>query len=415
MPGDKINILFLMIQMAMGGAERLVYNLARHIDRDRFAPSIGWFVQDEPLKEFEELGIPLYYIPKRKRFDWEAMSRIAQIVRTQSIDVVNAHHFMPFFYAYYGAKVVNNAGLVYTEHSGNDILLVTGKWRPIGRYLLKRSDAAVGVSEAVSRTIGAHFGLPPGKIHTIENGVDLSLFSREKGGKVHPGSRFGFPPTDVIVGIVANFRKIKNHLFLLKAFREVEKEKRGVKLVLAGQGFPGDPESTEQVIRDFIRENGLEDNVLLLGYRPDVHELLRMMDIFCLVSYREGLPISLIEGMASGLPILGTNAEGIREVVDPDENGLVVEPDDVPGLTQALHRLIGDSDLRRRMGESSRRKAEAQYSLRRCIEETERLFISAYPRALPGIGNAGGGCAAAVRNTVNPRAPESNGPRRVMV
>ena len=99
-----------------------------------------------------------------------------------------------------------------------------------------------------------------------------------------------------------------------------------------------------------------------------------MMDIFCLVSYKEGLPISLIEGMASGLPILGTNVEGIRDIVVPDENGLVVEPDDVRGLTQALHRLIGDSDLRRRMGESSRRKAEAQYSMRRCIEETERLF-----------------------------------------
>ena len=386
MPEEKINLLFLIMQMAMGGSEQLVYRLVKNIDHNLFAPSVGWFFQEKPLKEFEELRIPLYFIPKRKRFDWDTMNRIGRIVRENSIDVINAHHFMSFFYAYYGAKVANSAKLVYTEHSENDVLRVTGKWKPIGRYLLKRSDAAVGVSEAVSKTIGAHFRIRSEKIHTIENGVDLSLFSQDKEEKIRLRSRFGFPPTDILVGIVANFRKNKNHIFLLKAFHEVAKERSDVKMVIVGQGFPGDPESSEQAIMDFIRENGLKDGVRLLGYRTDVHELLRMIDIFCLVSYKEGMSISLIEAMACGLPVVGTNVEGIRGVIDPDENGFIVEPDDVPGLTHALNRMIGDSGLRHRMGESSRQYATERYSLRRCVKETEQLFLSCISASAFGVG-----------------------------
>jgi glycosyltransferase involved in cell wall biosynthesis len=384
-PTDRrIGVLFVMIQMAMGGSERLILNLVRNLDRRIFRPSIAWFAEGRVLPEFQELGVPLHGIPKRRRFDWTTMRRLAAIIRTHQIDVVNAHHFMPCFYAYYGTKIANRARLVYTEHSEADVLAARGRWQTIGGCMLRASDVAIGISPRVSQTLQSHFGLNPRSIHTIENGVDVRVFGDGAIDRDILRQQLGFSAQDVIIGTVANFRRNKNHVFLLKAFNEVAQRRPDVKLVLVGQGFPGDPENSEQEIARFIQSVGLSRSVRMLGYRSDVHDLLRMLDVFCLVSYKEGLPLSLIEAMASGLPVVGTDIEGIRAVVEPETNGLLASPDDIPGLVSALHRLAADPALRQRMGQAARRRATEKYSLTRCVQETQDLFLSLVPdRTLP--------------------------------
>jgi len=102
--------------------------------------------------------------------------------------------------------------------------------------------------------------------------------------------------------------------------------------------------------------------------------------VFCLVSYKEGLPLSLIEAMASGLPVIGTDIDAIRSVVREGVNGLLVQPDDVPQLAQALTQLVEDADVRQRMGEESQQLARGKYSLTRCIADTQETFLSISPR-----------------------------------
>jgi len=376
----RINVLFLMIQMGMGGSERLILNLVRHLDRRVFSPSVGWFMGVRPLKEFEELGVPLFNIPKVKRVDWSAMRQIGRIVADHRIDVINAHHFMSCFYAYYGTKIVNRAKLVYTEHSKSDVLAAAGKWKTVGRRLLGSCDAVVGVSEPVSRTLESHFRVRRERVHTIENGVDLDLFRKPVEDRARARERLGFSPREVLIGHVANFRHNKNHLFLIRAFHQIASRRSDITLVLVGQGFAGDPENSEPEITIYLREHGLEGRVRLMGYRPDVHELLGILDVFCLVSYTEGLPLSLIEAMASGLPVVGTDIDGIHGLVEPERSGLLVSPDDVPGLTLALERLIDSESLRQGMGMTSRRLATEKYSLKRCVDDTQRLFLSTLPR-----------------------------------
>jgi glycosyltransferase involved in cell wall biosynthesis len=214
-------------------------------------------------------------------------------------------------------------------------------------------------------------------VHTIENGVDLSLFGdRDERRSEALRKSLNLSNEDFVIGHVANFRRNKNHLFLLRALRELATIHTNVRLVLVGQGFAGDPENSEPEVRQFVREHDLGQSVRILGYRDDVHDLLAAFDVFCLVSYKEGLPLSVIEAMAAGLPIVGTDIDGIRQALRPEVNGLVAAPDDVQGLTSALARLAGDETLRRRMGEASRRLAGAQYSLDRCVRQTEQLFLS---------------------------------------
>jgi L-malate glycosyltransferase len=388
-PADRVRVLFVMIQMAMGGSERLIHNLCRSLDRRVFEPSIAWLTPDPPLPEFESLDVPLYCVPKRNRFDWHAIRALAAIIRRHRIDVVNAHHFLPFFYAYYGAQFANRAALLYTEHAVADVLAIDGRWRTVGGLMLRSAAGAVGVSAAVSEVLQTHFQLDSQRVHTIDNGVDLDMFGQHVRARSTLRTELGLSRDDVVIGHLANFRRNKNHLFLLRAFQRVVRERPEAKLVLVGRGQPGDPENSEAETRDFIERERLGRSVFVLGYRSDVDQFLGMLDLFCLVSYREGLPLSLVEAMATGLPVVGTDVAGIRDVIQPEINGLTVASDDVPALARALQRLVVDAALRQRFGHASRRLAEDKYSLTRCVHQTEEMFRSLVPgRPVPVLARA---------------------------
>jgi glycosyltransferase involved in cell wall biosynthesis len=124
--------------------------------------------------------------------------------------------------------------------------------------------------------------------------------------------------------------------------------------------------------------------VKILGYRADVHDLLRGFDVFGLVSYKEGLPLSVIEAMAAGLPVLVTDIEAMKGIVRHGVNGSLVAPDDVDGLATALRQLATDAALRQRMGGQGRELAHGRYSFARCLSHTEALLASAASRRALG-------------------------------
>lgn len=378
----RINVLFVIMQMGMGGSERLVHNLALHMDRGAFNPSIAWFKGDRALKDFEDLGVPLYRIPKKDGFDFQAMRRLAGIIREHRIDIVNAQHFMPTVYSYYGSKTTKAKRLLYTVHSEWELDRIPPGWAGIGKYLFRGIDF-IGVTAKVSAAARKKFNLDPARVHTIRNGVDLNAFSKNGKRRLLRKS-LGLNEEEMVIGMVANFKSVKNHIFLLKAFRELVKLKSEARLLLVGQGFKGDDDNTEEEIRGFIAQNGLGSKTVILGYRKDVPELLQAMDIFCLTSQKEGLPISLIEAMASGLAVVGTDVEGIRDVILHDRNGLLVESGGVDGLKAALQSLIENDLLRQRFARESRRLATDDYSLTRCVDEYQDLFLSITGASRPG-------------------------------
>jgi glycosyltransferase involved in cell wall biosynthesis len=371
----KINVLFVMLQMEMGGSERLVHSLACALDRSRFTPSIAWFQGERILPEFLDLDIPLHHVPKAKRVDWRAMRTIGSLIRERNIHIVNAHHFMPMVYSFYGSKIKNRARLVYTEHSEWEIEKISWKWRAAGRRLLRRADAVIGVSKPVATRLQDTFDTHSAKTFSIVNGVNHEAF-RGDGKPDALKKELGIAGSDRVIGTVANFKKIKNHLFLLRAFKEIVSRRKTVKLLLIGRGFDNDPDNTEPQILKFIEDNALAGKVILAGYRSDIPALLGVMDIFCLTSFKEGLPISLIEAMAAGIPAVGADAEGIRDTIVPGRSGFLVSPDDERGLTSALLRLLQDESLRRNMGGESVILARDRYSLEECAKRYQDLFIS---------------------------------------
>ena len=375
MPSNKINVLFVIMYVQIGGIERLVYNLSRDLDRKIFNPYIAWFEGEEICKEFIDINIPLFHVPKIKRLDLRTMRRLEEIIFRNNIQIVNVHGFMNMIYSFYGAKVKNKRKLVYTVHSDWEIQKTDWKWRFISIILFKFIDSIVCVNPNFLKSIERKFYVNTDKNIAIPNGVNLASFS-EKRNNYHLRYKLGLQENDIVIGQIANFKKIKNHMMLLKAFNNVIKKNTLVKLLLIGQGFKNDYENTEKDIVDYIKDQGIENNVLLLGFRSDIPELLNIMDFVCLTSIKEGLPLCLIEAMAASLPLVGTNVEGIKDVIVHNKNGFLIESNDITGLEKAMNVLIRDKILRHKFGCESKKIANDKYSLEQCIDSYQNLFLS---------------------------------------
>lgn len=364
-----------MIQMKAGGAEKLVYEIISEIDRSKFEPSIAWFKDFDMIESFKKLNIPLYYVPKRKRIDFQAMYKLSKIIRQNNIQIINAHHLMPLVYSYYSFLVSHNVKLVYTEHSMWEIETRPFKWNLATKYMLRKASAIIGVSPEISNYMREKYKINTEKVHYVRNGVKVKNFSMAYGKKLSI-DELKDQQNKIKIVMVANFRRNKNHIFLLNAFKELHEQNKNVHLVFIGQGFNADLENSEDLIRKKIMDLGLNENVSLLGYRDNIPELLSLMDIACLTSDKEGLPISLIESMAAGLPVVGTNVEGINSVIVDNYNGFLVEPNNIKNCYEVLKKLSEKKNMREIFGERSKKLALEKFNFDNCILKYQKLFTS---------------------------------------
>ena len=369
------NILFVLPDLKQGGSEKVVYNLISKLDRLLFRSKIAWF-HDKKYAPFDTLqDVPMFFIDKKPGFDLKAIHYVSHIIEKEKIDIINPHHFMPLFYSFYGSKIRHQRKLVYTEHSVWEAERLSGVWKRIGKAMFACSDVVIGVSPEVTEYLREKYGLSTHKALSIVNGIDTEFFTPgPKNGPLR--YKLGFDESHILIGMVGNFRRVKNHEFLVRSFGRIAAEFSNVRLVLVGQGFPDDPEGTEKEIKKLVQEMELSDQVRLLGYRKDVLDILQILDIFCLTSYREGLPLSAIEAMAAGLPVVGTQTDGIRVVVNPGRNGFLVTVNDEEELANALESLVSNQALRIEMGNAAREDAEKFFGLSRCADEYKHLFSS---------------------------------------
>jgi glycosyltransferase involved in cell wall biosynthesis len=373
----KLNILFVIPQLEKGGSETLVYNIASLLDRKLFNVSLAYFQYygNEKFRSvFQEQSIRLHHIPRNRSADYSAMRIMERIVRENNIHIVNAHHFVSMVYSFYACKIAHRRRLVYTEHSSWEVEKVPLKWRVMGRLLLRQLDCVMGISDDVTQTLKTIFHLRDKNTLTIRNGVDID----NKGGMRDARSirnEFGLAENMKVIAMVANFRKVKNHLMLLRGFRELLNDIENVKLLLIGQGTVDDLENSEDDVRSYLEEYNLHDKVILTGHRNDVNALLSIADVFCLTSFKEGLPISMLEAMSSGLPLVGTNVQGIRDVVMNGKNGFIVELCDHLALKDSLLKILTNNQLRRSFGHVSRRIVLDSYSINNCAHQYQNLFL----------------------------------------
>jgi glycosyltransferase involved in cell wall biosynthesis len=202
-------------------------------------------------------------------------------------------------------------------------------------------DGIIAISEGVRKVL-LNSGIPPALITVIPSGIDFSPF-HEVTSRDFLRREFSFAPDDYLVGIVAALEDHKGHTYLIQATKIIREQAPKIKLIVVGTG------SLRIALDHQVRDLGVEDIVFFLGFRKDVPRILASLDLFVLSSHLEGLGTSLLDAMASRLPVVATEAGGIPEVVISGRTGLLVPPRDPAALAQAVLKLYRDRPLAARM------------------------------------------------------------------
>lgn len=349
MAPERTRILYLNHCMAMGGIENMIVDFTRLLPRDEFEPHVGVFEGGGSLEAvLGEERVPVHRLNKREGIDPGLVLRLRRLLRRERIRVIHSQNYSAWLYACVAARGLRGMTHVHTEHSGVESFR---RRYAAERWLSRFTTVVVAVSRHVHDVMIHEIGISPRRVRLIYNGVDTARFAPRAPVREAVRRALGMAPDTVVIGIVARLAPIKNHELLLRAFAGLSGEpERVARLAIVGDG----PERA--ALERLAQELGIGGRVAFLGERRDTPELLNAFDLYSLTSISEGMNLTLLEAMASGLPVVATGVGGNTEIVREGETGYLVPSADADAMQQRLRRLVLDSAQRARMGSAGRER-----------------------------------------------------------
>jgi glycosyltransferase involved in cell wall biosynthesis len=352
-----IRIVHIMTSFGIGGAEQLVLDLCRRLDRGRFEPIVVAVVDGGAMRpEFHDVGIPTEVVGKTTKIGLRTIQRLTEFLKAERPQIVHTHLFGGDAWGRIAAIRAGVPHIISTEHNINcDEGFIK---RLVKRRLARDTERIVAVSDAVRAQSLRVDRIPSEKLVVIPNGVDLERF--------RPTER---PPRDLVqILSVGRLVPQKGHDVLLDAFAVLRDALPRARLSIIGDG-PLRPHLEEQ-----IRAYRIADRVQLLGLHRDLPTFYGRADIAVFPSRWEGLGLAAIEASACGLPIIASAVGGFHEVIRDQETGVLVSPEEPKLLAEAITELVCDRARRILMGHAGRRHVERHFDIRKVVERYERLY-----------------------------------------
>jgi glycosyltransferase involved in cell wall biosynthesis len=352
---SRLRIAHVTLGLATGGQERLLLDFARHVDNDRFALVIVSLTDRGALADaLEAHGARVLTLHASGGVRPGLIVRLKRLFQSEQIDLVHTHDDRPLIYA---APAARWAGcrVIHTQHHGK-LPNVGGNQELLVRWAGRLAHAFITVSRDAAR----HYvdsGLPPGRVRTIWNGIDLDAFP-------YKGPSRGGPTV-----AVARLSPEKNIANLLRAAALVRDADPEFRLEIAGDG------PCREDLVQLAQDLNLGMAVRFLGEVRDIPALLGRSQMFVLPSKSEGISLTLLEAMACGLPVVATRVGGNPEVVIDGETGFLVPSDDSPALARAILTMRQDGAKAAQMGRSGRRRAEECFDIRGMVAQYEQLYL----------------------------------------
>ena len=359
----SLRVVHIVSSLKVGGMEHFVVRLASRQQAAGLCASV-LALQGGPLgEEAASLGIETVILGGRSRV--LRVFKAISALRRLNPDIVHGHNATSLQYALL-AKRFTRAKVVITCHGRGK-----ADHREPAPDLWARVDRVVCVSEAVARE--APSAVPKERLCVIRNGVDTAAPTQ---GPEAVRRALGLG-TEFIAVIVARIDALKGHETLLRAWADILRAHPSAVLLVVGDGH--ERQAMEKLAADLGIAPAGEGTggVRFLGFRSDVADLLAAVDLFVLPSLSEGLPLSILEAMTHGLPIVATDVGGIPELITDGVEGLLVTPKDAPGLARAIGRMAASGELRSMLGNKGRQRAKSDFS----FEEMLRRYDAVY-RAL---------------------------------
>ena len=304
----------------------------------------------------------VYELPMKGDLDLGLISRLRRIIRSEQADLVHLHSRR-------GADVLGGiAARLEKTHCVLSRRVDNPESRLVVAMKYRLYDRVITISNGIRQVLISE-GVPMDKVICVHSAVDADRFDRaaERDWFLR---EFDLPVTARVLGVIAQLIPRKGHRYLLAALPDVLAAYPDVHVLLFGKG-PLQDELQRQ-----ITDQGLQGRVHLGGFRDDIERILPCLYGVVHPADMEGLGVALLQAAASGVPLIGTDAGGIPEIVRNDQNGILVPPGDVPGLRAALLRLLDDDAQARRWGDAGKQIVRNEFSIEAMVEGNCRVYRS---------------------------------------
>lgn len=357
----KPTVLYVTLSLDIGGLEVLLVELLQKIEKERYNLCVCALQKEGMLKaELERLGIPVYTIPKKEGIDYFLPFKLKALIKQIQADIVHTHNSTPWIYTAAAISLLNaKTHLIHTKHSNLDADKT--QLQKAERFASKVTGYIIADSQSVIDFMVEKQNIAQDKIRLIYNGIDVDKFNLAVPHRQDNIKR---------IGIVARLVPVKDHKNLLEGFTLLSRKLPDVELVIIGDG-PLKDKLTAQV-----KQLRLESRVKFLGSRRDIPELLQQLDVFVLCSIDEGMPISLLEAMAAGLPVVATSVGGNREIIIENETGLLIPPQNPEALAEAMLRILTNEPLASAMSKEAVRVVAERFSINKMVQGYTSLYGS---------------------------------------
>ena len=308
-------------------------------------------------------------LPLRNALDVPSAHELERFVRRQRIEVVHAHMARDYSLASYAARRNRHAKFVATRH-------VLFQLNRLHRHTLARAARVIAVSSAVAKELRAQRILSESQIAVIPNGIDVDRFARACKGfdRAQFLRAMGLAPDCLLVGSIGELRTLKRHDDFIRAAGLIVKQFPKTEFVLAGLDTSASGEVRKQLER-LVVELELKDCFYFLGWLDDADKLLCAMDVFVSASETESFGLAIVEAMAAATAVVATKTEGALEVVEDQKTGLLAPIGDVDRIAESVCALLANTEKRREMGARAQEAANTRFSLKRMVDEIERIYL----------------------------------------
>jgi len=363
-----MRVLHLISSGGMYGAENVIAALARDLQDMGHFVKVGVFSnghrpENEVINQFRERGLEVVSIPCRGRVDFSTVRAICKISGDMGAQIVHCHGYKADIYGYLACRRLG-IRTIATCHLWTGATAAVRVYDFLDALFLRCFDRVVAVSAAIAEEARRR-GIPEAKVTTIDNGVDLSRLALAA-----PTLRHEIGQDDrILVGAIGRLVTQKGFDYFLRAAAEIVKQFPSALFVVVGDG----PERAS--LEQLATELGVDKNVVFTGSRKDMPGVYASLDIFVLSSRDEGMPIVLLEAMASGRPVVATDVGAVSKLVLPgNTTGLLVRPNDTRELTDAIMSLLRAPDLRERLGKHGQDLVQTRFSSRTMTNEYARVY-----------------------------------------
>lgn len=363
-------VLHIRSSSGFYGAESVLITLLNELSKYgkevHLAVIENYINQNRDLIEYaKQKNINTVEIPCTRRFDFNSIQKLVEFARENQVNCVHTHDYKSHLYGLLVAKRLNLPCFA-TLHGwvGNTTSLRF--YQLIERILLKYFDTVVTVSPKMEKILRSGF-LPLKNVRSISNGVDTNIF--------HPGPFYNCKKTyrwskdNYVFGIIARLTEEKGHRLLLNAFNKVHASQSNTRLLIVGDG--PERESLEAIVSSL----NLSEVVCFAGTLSNINEIMRCIDCYVSSSTTEGMPMILLEAMASGTPIIATKV-GAIDIILSNDTGILVNPNDTNELVKAMQYAAINVNKMRKMGELARQECTKQFSAEKQAASYLELYTS---------------------------------------